>query len=116
LLTRYFNIHAGDDEARVREKIVARLSNLGEERLLAQTPVFLGVLGIGSGNDVWEQLAPAERQRTMFDALKRVLVLESRKQPLCLVFEDLHWVDAETQAFLEVLSESIPAARVLLLV
>jgi tetratricopeptide (TPR) repeat protein len=33
-----------------------------------------------------------------------------------LVFEDLHWIDSETQAVLEGLVESLPTARVLLLV
>src|SRR5262249_50701224 len=31
------------------------------------------------------------------------------------IFEDLHWIDSETQGFLEVLSESIASARILLL-
>jgi len=35
---------------------------------------------------------------------------------LLLVFEDLHWVDAETQALLDGLVDSLPTARVLLLV
>jgi predicted ATPase len=37
-------------------------------------------------------------------------------QPLLLVFENLHWIDTETQAFLDGLVESLPAARLLLLV
>jgi len=37
-------------------------------------------------------------------------------QPLLLVFENLHWIDTETQAFLNGLVESLPAARLLLLV
>ncbi len=37
-------------------------------------------------------------------------------QPLLLVFEDLHWIDAETQALLDSLVESLPTARFLLLV
>jgi tetratricopeptide (TPR) repeat protein len=37
-------------------------------------------------------------------------------QPLLLVFEDLHWIDAETQAVLDMVVESLPTARVLLLV
>ena len=37
-------------------------------------------------------------------------------QPLLLVFEDLHWIDAETQALLESLADSLPTARLLLLV
>jgi predicted ATPase len=50
------------------------------------------------------------------DALKRLLIRESHVQPLLLVFEDLHWTDAETQALLDRLVESLPTARLLLLV
>ena len=57
---------------------------------------------------------PQRRQRTL-DDLKRVLLRESQEQPL-LVFEDLHWIDSETQAFLNSLVESLPTARLLLLV
>ncbi len=59
---------------------------------------------------------PQLRRRRTFEALKRVLVRESFNQPLILIFEDLHWLDAETQAFLTLLSESIATARILLLV
>ena len=38
------------------------------------------------------------------------------RQPLLVVFEDLHWIDSETQALLDGLVESLPAARLLLLV
>ena len=48
--------------------------------------------------------------------MKRLLLRESQVQPLLLVFEDLHWIDAETQALLDSLVESLPAARILLLV
>ena len=37
-------------------------------------------------------------------------------QPLLVVFEDLHWSDAETQALLDRLVESLPAAQLVLLV
>jgi predicted ATPase len=55
------------------------------------------------------------RQRTL-EAVKRVLVRETLRQPCVLVFEDLHWIDSETQAFLDVLVDSVAAARLLLLV
>ena len=44
------------------------------------------------------------------------MLRESQVQPLCLVVENLHWIDGETQGFLDSLVESLPAARVLLLV
>jgi predicted ATPase len=55
------------------------------------------------------------RQRT-FEALKRLLFRESLNQPLILIFEDLHWIDSETQGFLDALCESVASAKVLLLV
>jgi tetratricopeptide (TPR) repeat protein len=45
-----------------------------------------------------------------------VLLRESQVQPLLLVFEDLHWIDSETQALLDSLVESLPTAHMLLLV
>ena len=45
-----------------------------------------------------------------------MLLRESHVQPLLLVFEDLHWIDSETQALLDSLVESLPTARLLLLV
>jgi tetratricopeptide (TPR) repeat protein len=44
------------------------------------------------------------------------MLRESQVQPLLLVFEDLHWIDSETQAMLDSLVESLPTARLLLLV
>src|SRR5262249_3587913 len=55
-------------------------------------------------------------RRHTLEAIKRLLLRESQMQPLCLVFEDLHWIDAETQALLDSLVESLPTARLLLLV
>jgi len=55
------------------------------------------------------------RQRTL-DAVKRLFLRESQVQPLLVIFEDLHWIDAETQALLDSLIESLPTTRVLLLV
>jgi predicted ATPase len=45
-----------------------------------------------------------------------VLLSESQVQPLLLVFEDLHWIDSETQVLLDSLIDSLPTARLLLLV
>jgi class 3 adenylate cyclase/tetratricopeptide (TPR) repeat protein len=59
---------------------------------------------------------PQQRRRRTLDAVKRVLIRESQRQPLLVVFEDLHWVDNETQAFLDGLTESLPLAPILLLV
>src|SRR4029077_14939467 len=64
----------------------------------------------------WQGLDPAGRRRRTLDAIKGLLLRESQAQPLALVFEDLQWIDGETQALLESLVESLPSARLLLLV
>ena len=56
------------------------------------------------------------RRRRTFEALKQLFLRESLNQPLLLVFEDLHWIDSETQGFLDLLSGSVASARLLLLV
>jgi tetratricopeptide (TPR) repeat protein len=58
---------------------------------------------------------PQRRQRTLA-ALKRLLLRESHRQPLLVVFEDLHWIDTETQALLDTLVDSLPAAPMVPLV
>jgi class 3 adenylate cyclase/tetratricopeptide (TPR) repeat protein len=116
LLRRYFQIQDRDTEQQIRERVGRKLLALGDEKLLAQLPLLTGALGISVSDNAWANFHPFERQSMLFDAVKRLLVRESQNQPLCLVIEDMHWIDAETQTFLEMLLESIPAARVLLLV
>jgi len=47
--------------------------------------------------------------------MKRLLLRESQRQPLLLVFEDLQWIDGETHAVLDGLVDGLPTARMLLL-
>ena len=56
------------------------------------------------------------RKRRTLDAIKRILLRESLNQPLMVTFEDLHWIDEETQGFLNLLADSIGTAKILLLV
>src|SRR5262249_58047911 len=56
------------------------------------------------------------RRRRTLEALKRLFLRESLNQPVILVFEDLHWIDTETQGFLDTLSDSVASAKLLLLV
>jgi predicted ATPase len=115
LLKTYFGIDARDDARRIREKLTGKLLTL-DEALQPTLPAFLGLLDVPVENAAWQALDPLQlRQRTL-DAIKRLLLRESQVQPLCLVFEDLHWIDSERQALLDSLVESLPAARVLLLV
>jgi class 3 adenylate cyclase/tetratricopeptide (TPR) repeat protein len=115
LLKGYFQIEARDEPRRIREKVTGKLLTL-DEALKPTLPAFLSLLDVPVDEAQWQQLDPPERRRRTLDAVKRLLMRESQVQPLCLILEDLHWIDAETQALLDSLIESLPAARLLLLV
>ena len=73
-------------------------------------------LGIEDPKSSLQQMDPQIRRTRTFDALKKLLLRESLNQPLILVFEDLHWIDSETQGFLDILTDSVASVNLLLLV
>jgi predicted ATPase/class 3 adenylate cyclase len=115
LLRSYFEVEARDDARKTREKVTGKLLSL-DRALEVCVPPLLWLLEVPIDDPQWNRLDPRQRRQRTLDAIKRVLLRESQLQPLLLVFEDLHWIDAETQALLDSVVDSLPAARVLLLV
>jgi len=112
VLRGYFRIDAEDGPDAVREKVIGRLLAL-DESLRDTVPRFLDLLTEGD-----EQVAAEDadhRRRLRTDAVKRLFFRESARQPLVIIFEDLHWVDGDTLALLGALIEGLPTSRVLLL-
>jgi class 3 adenylate cyclase/tetratricopeptide (TPR) repeat protein len=139
LLCSYFKINDDDNGRTRREKVAGRLALL-DPSLESARPYLFALLGIVEGEDDnrrhWDEsldrldeyLRQSQRkdpltqmdagvraQRTL-DAIKRILLRESLNQPLMLIFEDLHWIDSETQAFVNLLADSIANSKILLLV
>ena len=110
LLKAYVQIEDRDDGRRTREKLTGRLLTL-DPTLGPTVPAFLDLLEMPVEDSHWQALDPPQRRQRTLDALKHVLLRESQVQPLLLVFENLHWIDAETQAFLDGLVESLPTAQ-----
>ena len=115
LLKGYFQIADQDDHRKIHEKVLGKLLTL-DEGLRPVLPAVLALLDVPVEEAEWLGLDPPQRRQRTLDAVKRVVLRESQLQPLLVVFEDLHWIDSETQALLDGLVESIPAARLLLLV
>ena len=137
MLRRYFQITAENGPEEIQERVVnhvLELSNMLKDTI----PPILSLLGAfpeesysaASGEHNWlaqhqdllemvnrfGAMDPQQRRRRTLDAAKRVLIRESQRQPLLIVFEDLHWIDGETQVFLDGFIESLPMSRILLLV
>jgi tetratricopeptide (TPR) repeat protein len=87
------------------------------DRALEPTlPALLGLLDVPADDAAWSTLDPGQHRQRTLDAVRRLLLREAREQPLLLIFEDLHWIDSETQALLDGLVDSLGSARLLLLV
>ena len=115
LLKRYAGIQPHDDARRIREQLTGKLFSLDRTLEPCLAPL-LWLLNVPVEDGNWAQLDPSLRRQRVHEGLRRMLLRESREQLLVLVFEDLHWIDGETQAVLDGIVESLPTARVLLLV
>jgi class 3 adenylate cyclase/tetratricopeptide (TPR) repeat protein len=135
LLRNYFSIAEGDEIATIQAKVLSQMLRL-DPALSDAVPPILTLLdampqaeksadadrAIGQHADVGAALAkftteePQERRAETFQALTRLLIRESRERPLLVVFEDLHWIDSETQAFLDILLDTLPLGPLFLLV
>jgi tetratricopeptide (TPR) repeat protein/class 3 adenylate cyclase len=115
LLKTYFQIGPSDDADFVRKKVTDKLLSL-EAALAPALSALLALLDVRPDDVQWRDLDPQQKRRQTVQAVKLLLLEHSRRQPVILVFEDLHWVDSETQAVLDTLVESLPSHRVLLLV
>jgi predicted ATPase/class 3 adenylate cyclase len=115
LLKAYFQVGDRDEPRAVREKVTGKLLTL-DRALEPELPALLALLDVPVEDRHWEVLDPPQRRLRTLEAVKRLLVRESQVQPLLVAIEDLHWIDAETQAALDRLVEILPATRILLLV
>ena len=114
LLQSYFEVSERDNPQAITDKVEAKL--LALEHSLAHTlPTLLALLNVPVKDATWQKLDPAQRRRRMLDGVRHLLLREAQRRPLLLIFEDLHWIDNETQAVLDGLVEDLGSARILLL-
>jgi class 3 adenylate cyclase/tetratricopeptide (TPR) repeat protein len=115
LLKRYAHVEERDDTRTIRAKVTGQVLTL-DDALQPLIPALLALLDAVPEDSPFLTLDPPQRRQRTLEGLKRVLLRESQVQPLLLVFEDLHWIDAETQALLDTLVDSLPTARLLVVV
>jgi class 3 adenylate cyclase/tetratricopeptide (TPR) repeat protein len=115
LVRAYFGIAERDDARTMREKLLRTLLNRGTS-LASTLPAFLSLLDVEPEDEEWTKLDPGQRRQRTNDAVQKLLVQESKERPVLLVLEDLHWIDHETKLFVDILVDSIAAARIALIV
>ena len=96
----------------IREKVSKKILHR-DNRLEPHLPALFALLDVPVEDPLWHALDLRQRRQRTIAAVKHVLLQESLALPLLVIFEDLHWIDTETQGLLDSLAESLPAERVL---
>src|SRR5262249_45386846 len=115
LLKGYFKVQDRDDLREIREKVTGKVLTL-DESLRPTLPALLALLDAPMDDTSWQALDPGQRRQRTLDGVRRLLLREAREQPLRRSLEALPGIDGETQPSLDSLAESLPAARLMLLV
>src|SRR5262249_15759200 len=77
-------------------------------------PPVLDLLEVLEDDHPLHSLDPAQHRQHTYQAITRLLLSESRVQPLIVIFEDLHWNDSLSLGLLNALIVAGPDARLLL--
>jgi class 3 adenylate cyclase/tetratricopeptide (TPR) repeat protein len=115
LFRQVLGISPGDGEREARQKIAGAVVLLDEE-LREELPLLFDFLGVPDPERPAPALAAEARQRRLLALLKRYAIARSQREPFVLVFEDLHWIDSATEAFVEALADATEGARTLMVV
>ncbi len=99
-LRSYFGITEHDTARAARDKIAGRMLLL-DETLAEGLPLMFDFLGVPDPERPAPPLGPEARQRQLFDVMRRLARARSAREPAVDLFEDLHWFDRASEAFLE---------------
>jgi tetratricopeptide (TPR) repeat protein len=113
LLRANFDIGEGDGDHEIRGKVLKGLNllNIDVDRTL---PLVLNLLGIQAGDKTQTPMSTEGRKDQIIEALKQIVLKGSEIRPLILAYEDLHWIDRDSEDVLKAVLEIIPGARILL--
>lgn len=114
ILKRNFGVEEGDDDGRIIQRVDKGTAGW-EEPARATAPYHKYLMNVDPGDSTVAMMDSMERRAGIFDALRALISQESRRRPLVLVVEDLHWIDEQSEAVLEALVDVVATARVLII-
>jgi len=114
ILRNYFEISGGEHEAAARERVDRKIATFGGHMDSLLPPVY-EVLSFSVDDEEYTKLEPQARRQKVFEAIRQLLITESREKPLVLAIEDLQWIDKTSEEFLTYLIDGIAGNRLLLI-
>jgi class 3 adenylate cyclase/tetratricopeptide (TPR) repeat protein len=113
LLRQYFKINVHDSTRSIHEKVAGKILTL-DASLMDAIPPILDLLDTLEDEHPFRLLDPPQHRESTYEAVTRLLLSESRRQPLIVIFEDLHWNDTLSLGLLNALIAGASEARLLL--
>ncbi|MBS3920737.1 MAG: AAA family ATPase [Deltaproteobacteria bacterium] len=114
ILKSNFDIHEGEGDQEIREKVKRGLKIMGIDEP-STLPYLLELLSVKDSGIDQISMSPEAKKDRIIEAIKRIVLRGSEIRPLIMAFEDLHWLDKSSEDVLRNHLESIPGARVLLI-
>jgi class 3 adenylate cyclase/tetratricopeptide (TPR) repeat protein len=115
LMRAYFDITDKDSDQTARERIAGKLLLL-DESFGDDLPLLFELLAVPDPGRSSPRMDPEARQRQLFALMKRVIRAQGEHAPGVNLFEDLHWLDPASEAFLANHIEAIQGTRILTVV
>jgi class 3 adenylate cyclase len=116
LLRAQLGIAAGEADDALRARVAHALGEL-DPALADEGALLCEFLGLAPERGrAPAPLDPGDRQRALFDLLHRMLIARSRLRPAVYLIEDLQWLDAASEQFVERLARACAGTRTLLMV
>jgi class 3 adenylate cyclase/tetratricopeptide (TPR) repeat protein len=114
ILKAHFDIRESDRDPEIRQKVKGGLKILGLDES-SNLPYLLELLGVKESGIDNIPMSFESRKDRIIETLKRIALKTSESRPLILAYEDLHWMDKNSEDVLKSVLESIPGAKVLLI-
>ena len=115
IVKKYFHIQEDDQEFAINKKLNEKISAL-DEKLLDIIPPLQDILSLKVANKIYVELKPREKREKTFEALRDLFLMISKKTPLVLIIEDLHWIDKTSEEFLDYLTGWVANTRIMLII
>jgi class 3 adenylate cyclase/tetratricopeptide (TPR) repeat protein len=111
----FYGITEQDDDRTVRERVAGRLLLLDED-FRGVLPVMFEFLGVPDPERPVARMDTEAKQRQLFAVVRRIVQSPDRGTQIVTLIEDLHWMDAASEVFLEQWVEAVAGSSVLMLV
>ncbi len=114
LLGQYFGIAETESVEELRRRLQQGVDGLSPAPA-QHLAILSGLLDVPGENSLWQSLDPVQRKQRVFEAVRAIIRGLCEKQPVILIWEDLHWFDAESLEFVDGLLRDPPGRSLLML-